>query len=129
MLVTCPHCGKVISSRQTSVDDLGFLKCECGSTIQLTELEPSRMDRLRKRVGSSLFGGLVAAFLGSVISWHVVRNLLKLDERAISSQTFFGLMTVGTGLCFLIGAVLGERFLNWLMRSFAEISGWFDRKR
>jgi hypothetical protein len=75
------------------------------------DLEPSLLYRVRRRLATSLFSGFVAMFFSlnilSQITWHEHNR----------NSYFLWVMALSCGAWFVIGAIMGERFLSRLMDS------------
>ncbi len=112
MLLTCGNCGKVTSTRSSIPDRQGNLKCSCGSTVRVPELAPSPLARAMHRLAVSLFSGFIAAFVWLNLSYRVLRMV------AAARETWFWLLGLSGGAAFVLGAILGERFLDWLLNLF-----------
>jgi hypothetical protein len=94
-------------------DKEGYLKCSCGCTTLVTDLEPSLLYRAKRRLATSLFSGFVAI-------WFPIGIFLRLSRDVDTWKSYFlwGL-ALACAAFFVIGAILGERLLNPLMDSIA----------
>jgi hypothetical protein len=91
------------SKHSALADSAGRFTCSCGTTLTLPE-EPKETAwwKLRNRLGESLVGGLVGALLFGVFSIGLRHG-----------QWFFG-VSASAFAGFVVGALFGDRFLEWL---------------
>jgi hypothetical protein len=115
LLLTCGNCGKVVSTRSSIPDEQGNLKCSCGCTAVVPDVAPSPLVRAMHRLAVSLFSGFIAAFVWFHLGYRCLRIIAP-------RESLFWLMGLSGGASFVIGAILGERFLYWLLDSFRSHS-------
>lgn len=111
MLVPCPHCGRVVSTRSTGEDAKGYVACPCGGMFPIPRAEgPSLLERAGRRLYWAIAGGLVASAVGVGVAWK-----FRLVDGPLT-----GMILVVAAVGFLVGAVLGERFLDWVAEQHEE---------
>ena len=111
MILTCPTCLRIYSTKDLGLEPGVKIPCECGNSIMVPDRpDDPKTPETWDRAGEGVFYGVVTSLPFAYLTRNVAKTVSDLTGLLPSVTTALSFM-----IGFIIGAVLDQRVLNLVL--------------